>query len=491
MSAGAGPAASGARMLGDDYQHLLTWLYAAQLLRDDPDVVRIELEKHGAGNVDDLVVHRRAGRPDYHQVKFTTKPAGEPLTADWFTDRGASKKSPLQRFHESWLTLIHDGMRPQLVLHTNRQPAAGDPILACLSGDKALLVPKLARATPTSDAGKARAEWAAHLGIEEEELLELLGSLEIRAARASITELQEHCRWVMDAVGLIVTAAAIDQGMLAARRWIEEGVRDVIAQTVSELVDALSLRSPAPRMTVLIQAIDRDPLPELADVALDWVDAFEGEEPGSRRRTTSPDAWNERFAPELEAAQQQIRAGGVSHVRLAGAFRLTTALYAGAIFSDTRGYTLATSGRAGTWSGDVTTDGDRSSVLIENIETSLGRGSQLAVGLSVSADLSDDVLHHIEQEGLAIDRYVSLRVPEPGRHALAQPAEMRGWTDAVTDALRALGRAGPDVLHLFVAAPRPAAMLIGHQWNRMPPVQLWEEIGPGRYLPAFRLAGWT
>jgi hypothetical protein len=55
-----GAAASGARLLGDDYQHLLTWLHAAQLVHRDPEVTRVELEKYGAGNVDDLVVHRRS-----------------------------------------------------------------------------------------------------------------------------------------------------------------------------------------------------------------------------------------------------------------------------------------------------------------------------------------------------------------------------------------------------------------------------------------------
>src|SRR4051794_961437 len=42
MTAGRGPAPSGARLLGDDYQHLLTWLHAAKLVHRDPEVVRVE-----------------------------------------------------------------------------------------------------------------------------------------------------------------------------------------------------------------------------------------------------------------------------------------------------------------------------------------------------------------------------------------------------------------------------------------------------------------
>jgi len=488
VTGGRGPAASGARLLGDDYQHLLTWLYAAQLLRKDPTIVKVELEKHDAGNVDDLVVHRYGSATEYHQVKFTTNPAGDPLTADWFTERGRATKSPLERFHESWFKLTQDGVRPRMALHTNRQPVAGDPVLACLSGDHALLVPKLERAAERSEAGKARALWADCIDVDEDELLEMLASLEIRAARESITELTDHCRLAMEAVGLATTDAAIDQGMLAARRWIEEGVREVVAETVSELVDERSLRATDPRAGVLIQALSHDPLPELAAVALDWVDAFEGDTPGTRRRTKSPAVWNERFAPDLRDAEQRVRTMDYSQVRMTGSFRLTTAVFAGLVFSDTAGYTVAMAGRLGgaLWS-DVTSEGDRAGVPIEVVETTLDHGDEIAVGLSVSADVTDDVRHFLQAEGIPAKRLLNLRVADPGRSALAGPADMRGWAKAATDLLRGLGRDAPGIVHLFISAPRPAAMLLGHQWNRMPRVQLWEELSAGRYAPSFTI----
>jgi hypothetical protein len=200
-----GPAASAARLLGDDYQHLLTWLHAAQLVHRDPQVTRVELEKYGAGNIDDLVVHRRERPAIYHQVKFTTQP-GQPLTGNWFTEAPGGGSTPLQRFYASYTKLTVGGIAPEMVLHTNRLPAASDPVLECLDGTTELLVPRLALAPPGSAAGKARAEWAAHLGVEAEQLLTMLGSLRIRAAQAGINALQEHCRWVMDAVGMSATA---------------------------------------------------------------------------------------------------------------------------------------------------------------------------------------------------------------------------------------------------------------------------------------------
>jgi hypothetical protein len=78
------PSASGARLAGDDYQHVLTWIHALKLLVIDGDVNRIEFEADNAGNVDDLIVHR-VGQPAlYHQIKFVVSQK-QPLTHEWFT----------------------------------------------------------------------------------------------------------------------------------------------------------------------------------------------------------------------------------------------------------------------------------------------------------------------------------------------------------------------------------------------------------------------
>jgi hypothetical protein len=484
-----GAAASGARLLGDDYQHLLTWLHAAQLVHRDPEVTRVELEKHGAGNVDDLVVHRRSQPALYHQVKFTTQP-GRPLTGDWFIEGPDGGASPLQRFYESFEKLTVEGTPPEMVLHTNRLPAANDAILACLDGTTELLTPKLTRAQPGSSAGKARSTWAQRLDISEEELLRMLGSLRIRAAQAGIHDLQERCRWVMDAVGLTATPDGVDKGMLAARRWVETGVREVFGETITQLIEEQQMRAAAPRATVLIQAIDHDLWPETATVALDWVDAFVGEQPSERREVASTELWMERFDPDLQNAIAQVRAQGFTRVRVDGAFRLATAIYAGFLFSDVKGFQVAVPGRSGdgTWTGDISSDGPRRPVIVTRSDQTIGQGEELAVGLTISGDLTPAVLTHAERASLPLERLTVLSIAEPGRDALADPAEILGWAQAATDHLRALADEGWPRLHVFFYGPRTAAVLLGHSWNRMPPTQLWDDLGPGRgYTPAFRL----
>jgi hypothetical protein len=493
LMSGQGPAPSGARLLGDDYQHVLTWLHAAQLVHRDPHVTRVELEKRGAGNVDDLVVRTTDGADQYHQVKFVRNPGKEPLDANWFTDKGKNTQSPLQMFHESWKKLTKNGVRPYMVLHTNRTVAGGDAVMACVDGITDRLVPKIEQGGPKSAVGKMRHSWAEHLGIEEPELLEMLADLRIRAARASINELREHCRWVMDASGLLNTADDVDKGMLIARRWVEEGVRLVGPEIVADVVERAALRAVEhdPRATVLIQAIDHDVYPELATEVIDWVDAFPGDEPIARRAPASDAVWTERFAPDLTKVEQSIRAQGYHEVRLVGAFRLATAIYAGYVFSDTRRYGLLVPGRSsdGAWS-DIASYGEKGEVGVVQATTDIGRGDELAIGLSISGNVETAVLKHIEQADLPVKQLALIEVPKPGTDALPDGAAVRGWAAEVRGLTRELAESGWPRIHLFMSGPQTAAVLLGHFWNGMPPTQLWEHLGVGRgYTPAFVIPG--
>src|SRR3954451_2118888 len=91
--------ASGARIQGDDYQHLYAWWQALRLLTPGTDVTQIEVEALSAGNLDDVVVRRTSGPDEYTQVKYSVD-ASKPVSSEWFTTRGtgADAKSPLERF---------------------------------------------------------------------------------------------------------------------------------------------------------------------------------------------------------------------------------------------------------------------------------------------------------------------------------------------------------------------------------------------------------
>src|SRR5258708_29110297 len=137
--------ASGARIQGDDYQHLYAWWQALRLLPPRTDVTQIEVEALNAGNVDDVVVRRASGPDEYTQVKYSVD-ASNPVSSEWFTTRGpgAGSKSPLERFMASWHGLKAKGTLPDLLLFTNRLLDPTDPILKLRSGTTGTLRQRLA-----------------------------------------------------------------------------------------------------------------------------------------------------------------------------------------------------------------------------------------------------------------------------------------------------------------------------------------------------------
>jgi hypothetical protein len=478
------PSSSAARIAGDDYQHLFTWLQALKLLRETEQVTHVEFEV-GGHNVDVVVLYRDGAPPLYHQVKFVVDQRA-PLAHDWFTTAGGAAKTPLQRFYESFQKLS-DGGRPEMALETNRWPVDGDSILMHVDGRTHKLVPRLPLAAPGSASGKVRAAWAEHLDVSEEELFEMLEHLEIRAGRSSYEELREHCCWLMGAVGLQDDINAVDVGIGEIRRLVREGTRRLDAALLREIIEAKRLGRGSQRATLLVQQLKPDPYPELATASLDWVELFEGDEPTARRQLRDPGGWNATLRPQLRDAVAEIQRQGYREVLVAGTMRLSTGLTVGLELADVAGFAVAIRQGEEEWASA----GDRVDVELARREVQLGQGEELAVGISVAGDLADEVVEYLRREGTPVSGFVNLLPANGvGRDAISGPTEARGYAQALLDALRSEARGSPDRIHLFQFGPLGLALLLGHVWNRLPETQLYEDLGAGRgYAPTFRLAG--
>jgi hypothetical protein len=290
----------------------------------------------------------------------------------------------------------------------------------------------------------------------------------------------------MGAVGLLDDVNAVDVGMAEMRRLIRQGIRRLDAAALAEIIAEKRLERGASRATLLVQQLDKDPLPELATAAVDWVDLFEGDEPGARRQLREPSGWNEVLRAQLREAVAEVKQQGHRDVLVAGKMRLSTGLVAGVELSDVAGFAVAIRQRDDEWSSS----GDRAEVELERHEVEVGQGDELAIGISFAADLTDDVVAYLRAEGIPISRFVNF-LPAGGasRSAISGPEEARGYAQALLDALRT-ETASTSQLHLFQAGPLGLSLLLGHVWNRLPEAQLYEDLGAGAgYTATFRLAG--
>lgn len=479
------PSPSGPRLSGDRYQHLFTWLYGAQMLFGDPDIVRIEFEKAGAGNVDDLVVHHRTKPPLYHQIKFVTS-QGERLTPEWFTATSGTARSPLQRFYDSYQKLTADDVRPELALLTNRWLDEAHVINSCISGRTLKLTPRITEGGPSSANGRLRQEWSAHLGIAEDELLDFLSHLTFMVGRDSLDELHDRCALAMRAAGLRCDAEAITVAGDLISWCVETGIRDLTSETLRPHIRERNLAAERTAGSLLIQCLSSDPWPEAATAALDWVDLFDGDEPAARRQLRDPEGWEGQLKPELRAAVQTIRRHGLVHVNVYGSMRLSTALFTGSELSRVAGFNVETEARGAVWSSDD----EHSAVELDSTVIEIGQGDEIAVGLSIATDLAEDVASYLRAQQLPVGRLVVYSPPGgPDRKSVKSPQGGLGLAYAVTNALRQ-DTTGASGMHLFQATPMPLSLMVGHLWNRMPGTQLYDDLGAGRgYTPTFRIVG--
>ncbi len=487
------PAPSGARLGGDDYQHLLTWLHAVKLLRGRDGVTRIEIEARDAGNVDDLVVHRRGRSPVYHQVKFGVD-ASTPLTHEWFTTTSSPKgRTPLQRFWTSHTDLLAEhGAPPEMALYTSKPLSDGDPVLRHRSGNDFTVAQRFAAAAAGSDSGKVRTAWAEHLDVTEEELLNMLADLRIEAGEPSIRHLTDNCALLMELCQLQYDAKALLAGCGRMRQLVREGQRVLDVEAVTALVDELRLHADTPsRGLLLVEAIDSRPaLRVVAAVTLDWVDLFVGDAPTVRRQLHDPAGWETTLHPQLGAAADSLRALGFDDVLLDGAMRLSTGLAAGAALRGVSGFTVAI--RNPITQQEWSSSGQVTTVALTRRDRELGDGGDVAVALAVSGDPSDDVEEYLRRARPDVGRLVVLSPPGgPRRDAVASDAAARGLVHATIDAMRQVARErGHAPCHLFQLGPLGLSVLIGHAWNRLPVTTLYDDLASeDLYAPTFHLAG--
>jgi SMODS-associated and fused to various effectors sensor domain len=397
------PSPSGARISGDDYQHLYTWTQALKLLRESDCVARIAMEARDAGNVDDVVVYRRERPNLFHQVKFVVDHR-QALTHEWFTDPADAKRSPLQRFYDSYTKLSTDENPAELALVTNRPADPDDPVLKLVGGRSGNLGQRLGAAAAGSKAGKIRRQWAEHIGTDAAELLDMLTHLEIQTGEESFAAMRRSCAWLMEAVRLRGDQDAIDIGIAEIRRLVAEGCEELDADALREIVAARQLAATDTRATLLVQAIDHHPWPEAASASVDWVSLFAGNEPRARRQLHDPALWNTRLAPELRNAVAAINRQGYKNVLVEGALRLSTWFLAGTELTDLAGYTVALNTRDGLWATNI----DPEPLAIATHRTAIDQGKELAVALSLSGDATPDVSAFLHQQGLPVKTLLNI-----------------------------------------------------------------------------------
>jgi hypothetical protein len=486
QTSGLRPPARAAAVRGDNYQYAFAWDYACRALTD-PGITSISVEDAGAGQFDDLAVRRADAQPDeFFQVKSSNS-GNVAVTDAWLTTPVAQAgRSPLQHFHRTWATLTAEGRPFRLTLLTNRGFDHAHPILGGLRDnyDSVIRIDRLRTAGTSSAAGATRDAWAAHLGVDTGELLDFLAAVRWEQSGSEAT-CRDNAKPRMQLAGLRGDDEAVEVGIAIIRELVMRGTGPQTPDDLRRLVDQRHLLATSAQLTLAVHAIDRPNNPRVANVTVDWVDRFTDEDPWRRHHVADPDDWTSRFPADLARARTSLEAYRARRAFITGAMRLATHFAVGNELADVRRWVLAVDQRGEIWTTDALPEaGVGATVLAEEV---VGGGADVAVGIALANDVTDDVGAYVQARGLPVGTVLVLG-PDgpPGPTALPSNTWLTAWTRSARDRIRQAARRA-DRVHLFMSAPASAALLLGHAWNTVPATTSVYEFDGRDYFPTFRL----
>lgn len=481
-----------ARREGDRYQDVYGWFRALELLRPAGKVARVVVEDPTAGRFDDVTLYPAANtshRPEFVQVKFHVNAAGVYSAEALVSGQRRNGRTLLQKAWESWRLLSQSHDEPGLLLVSTWPWDPRDPLAPHIRyGDR--LTRALVDGEIDGRAGDARRAWWEHLERPEEtEFRAFLRSLRFRLGYDATGELLERTKERMAALGLKDDDEAVAKGHEWIWRRIADGDGVITADDVKSVIERHGLQDvqAEPSVSLYLHTILKEPVEAEGDYELDWRDYFEGDEWLRGHRIRDERLWNEVMLPELRATRERIAADTPCRLLLArGKARLSAWFALGAVFPAVGGWTLEVDQNGQRWRTDANPSEDLD--LVERLESRGGDAETLAVGISITGDLSGDVRRYLEQTG---EPAGSLLLIEPNRPLAPTAIRSAGDLTKLAQLIRARIRAAlghrPRRVLLFYFGPLSGAAFIGHQLNAVAgEVQIFEDLSLG-YGPSFLL----
>lgn len=198
-------------------------------------------------------------------------------------------------------------------------------------------------------------------------------------------------------------------------------------------------------------------------------------------------AWA-RVHEGLSSVKRRVsRQLGRPRLRVHGSKHLTAAFLLGFVFPSTV-CEVEVRTKAGYWSTDH--EPTAKDLLVSNVSDGTIGSEALYVEISTGdKNVRDAVRRHVSRSKVSPLKYLRFT---PAQELEAAPfmtnADARSIADQVRRELaRVVSDYGISEVHLFAAIPQTLAVMLGHGFNAMPPVQLYEYEG-GEYRPSHRLA---
>lgn len=489
-----------ARLTGDDYQHLHAWLFVLELKMPSRQVRQVTLEDASAGSIDDVTIRHEAGtsQPDlFYQVKYHVDQRSA-YSTDVLTEHKPKQSSLLEKMWHTWRQLREDGGQGPLELHllSNWPWDPNDKVGECIAGRDGRIKADFFAATDRQDLGQLRTRWREHLGATEDDFKAFVESLRLELGFHCFEELEkrvaermEYLRLRHDETALLVAAGIV-------RDWISTGKHELSLADLENTLQKhdLYLPSEAERcVTIYLTSIKAQVFDLRPDHILDWRDYFMGASSKKGHELVDAETWNSVLLRELQQLEATVNQETACRlVRARGLARLSAWFAFGFTFSDVARYTVEVDQNGRLWRTDAAPAGDfelQTASASPAGETLDGDGETVAVGISVTGALDEDVRAFLADRTETVASLLLLRpVRELGRDCLQTASDVTALADQAKETIRTFVKTWKARrLLLFYFGPLSGACFIGHRLNAVcREIQIMEDQQPG-YAPSFLL----
>ena len=492
-----------ARLSGDDYQHLYSWLHLLELKMVSRKVSSVRVEDENAGSVDDITVEHAASSvlaDSFIQIKYHVDRRNE-YSTEFLISNKPNQTSLLTKLWTSWqrLRARRPGRLIEISLISNWVWDPRDKVKACIQGNNNSISTDFMAATPRSELGKLRKQWQDHLGASDADLAEFLGTIRLKLGWDCADELKQRVADRMESLNLKSDTSALATASGIVRNLIKSGAHEIDAARLEELISEYDLYRPVeePRgIVVYLTTIEKQKFEVEPDFHIDWRPYFEGQTGLKGHQLIDPSDWNGELLPKLQELKSKLNEDyDIRFLRVRGLARLSAWFAFGHTFSSVARYTLECDQLGQLWRTDAEPSRNFNMVVSSAGGLPSGEGIRdvtgqtVAVGISITSSLEDAVRSHISSGPREASALLFLRPDrEFGATCLQSDQDAVKLAVQVKEKVRAFVSArGANRLLLYYLGPATGACFIGHNLNAVcQEIQIMEFIQPG-YAPSFTL----
>lgn len=285
----------------------------------------------------------------------------------------------------------------------------------------------------------------------------------IAALQKQFPDLDISARKLSAAFAALNDLAAQARGSMLTRAHLLDTLRDVLSDDL------------VPHRHILAVHVRSDRNGEVADAIEINASGFSGSSAGY----PETERWHAELLNPLVATAKWARKHDFGRIALSGSYRLSTAFALGWAFGSATGFEIDIPTKSGAWATDSHPAASRSALPWTFKQPSALAGSHLLVGVGIIRDPAPDIIKEwnlADGGGLLI-----ANLPQ----ALTDGVDVQASAQLVKAAIaEAVARFRPTQIHLYYVGPAAFAVALGHRWNALPPIQLYEFIAAdGSYNP--------